>query len=74
MFQIDCYICAGSGRIQDFKQINRTTINIISGPDGQDEEVEDTEVIDEMDESECELCHGDGKLPCESCSGNADNI
>jgi len=71
---IDCYICAGSGRIQDFKQINRTTINIISGPDGQDEEVEDTEVIDEMDESECELCHGDGKLPCESCSGNADNI
>jgi hypothetical protein len=22
-------------------------------------------MLEEMDENECELCHGDGKLPCE---------
>ena len=47
---------------------------VIQNDEGIDEDVEETELVEEMDENECELCHGDGKLPCEQCGGQNDDI
>ena len=37
-------------------------------------EVEVTELEEEAEEVECELCRGDGKILCESCGGADDSV
>ena len=48
-------MCGGSGRIQDFKQVQETNKTTVQNEEGFDEEIEETELVEQMDENECEL-------------------
>ena len=51
-------MCGGSGRIQDFKQVQETNKTTVQNEEGFDEEIEETELVEQMDENECELWKG----------------